>query len=55
MGNGEGGKKPILYLTEISHSPYDILRELNEKTGSGLPHDRKAPMRITELFDSAEN
>ena len=31
MGNGEGGKKPILYLTEISHSPYDILRELNEK------------------------
>ena len=25
MGNGEGGKKPILYPTEISHSPYDIL------------------------------
>ena len=31
MGNGEGGKKPILYPTEISHSPYDILTELNEK------------------------
>ena len=31
MGNGEGGKKPILYPTEISHSPYDILTELNKK------------------------
>ena len=30
MGNGEGGKKPILYPTEISHSPY-ILTGLNEK------------------------
>ena len=31
MGKGEGLKKPILYPTEISHSPYDILTELNEK------------------------
>ena len=56
MGNGEGGKKPILYPTEISHSPYDILacRKIKKHQWGSLNYFTRPKIKISYSMVRAE-
>ena len=56
MGNGEGGKKPILYPTEISHSPYDILacRKIKKHQWGSLNYLTRPKIKISYSMVRAE-